>query len=369
MPSELIIGLMSGTSVDGIDAALVKFESVNELTVIETEFTPFSSELRQRINELALNNTRLTQVSDTTLHSELAKHYANASLTLIRKAGASTADITAIANHGQTVRHEPRANPPFSLQLGDGQVIADLTGIKTLCQFRQADLVAGGQGAPLMPAFHQTLFGARKNSYVLNLGGIANITQLGENVIGFDTGPANTLMDQWSQHHLNKRFDENGQWASSGKIIKVLLEQLLQDPYFSATYPKSTGPDYFNLDWLSDRIENLPDYAPQDIQACLLSLTAKTVALGMTQINAATGELFVCGGGAQNSALMTTLSDELPGFDISLTDSLGIPSNWVESVGFAWLGYCRLHGIAGNLPSVTGAKESVVLGEIYEPHQ
>ena len=377
MSNELIIGLMSGTSVDGIDAALVEFESFNSLSVLETEFTPFDSELRASINHLALNNLSLRKESDSELHTQLANHYAKACLSIIKKAGVSASAISAIANHGQTVRHEPNATPPFSIQLGDGQAIADQTNIKTLSQFRQADMAVGGQGAPLMPAFHQAIFGNEKfdqqeNSYVLNLGGIANISHLGETVIGFDTGPANTLLDQWIQRHLNQSFDENGRWAATGEIIKEVLDALLSDPYFSADYPKSTGPDYFNLDWLSARVESLSEYAPADIQASLLALTATTVSLGVKQINLKLADntenkIYVCGGGAKNPILMRALRDELPNYNIRITDELGIPSNWVESVGFAWLGYCRLHGIPSNLPSVTGAKKSVVLGEIYHP--
>ena len=377
MSNELIIGLMSGTSVDGIDAALVEFESFNSLSVLETEFTQFDSELRASINHLALNNLSLRKESDSELHSQLANHYAKACLSIIKKAGVSASAISAIANHGQTVRHEPNATPPFSIQLGDGQAIADQTNIKTLSQFRQADMAVGGQGAPLMPAFHQAIFGNEKfdqqeNSYVLNLGGIANISHLGETVIGFDTGPANTLLDQWIQRHLNQSFDENGRWAATGEIIKEVLDALLSDPYFSADYPKSTGPDYFNLDWLSARVESLNEYAPADIQASLLALTATTVSLGVKQINLKLADntenkIYVCGGGAKNPILMRALSDELPNYNIRITDELGIPSNWVESVGFAWLGYCRLHDIPSNLPSVTGAKKSVVLGEIYHP--
>ena len=372
MTGELIIGLMSGTSVDGIDASLVEFKSCKTLSVLETEFTPFDSQLRASINHLALHNSTLKQESDSNLHSKLATHYANASLSLIKKAGLSATSIDAIANHGQTVRHEPNANPPFSLQLGDGQLIADLTKIKTVAQFRQADLAVGGQGAPLMPAFHQMMFGMQKNSYVLNLGGIANVSQLGEKVIGFDTGPANTLMDQWTQRHLHQGYDKNGRWAASGEVIKTVLENLLADPYFDLDYPKSTGPDYFNLDWLRERVKNLNSYAPADIQASLLALTAVTVADQLKEMNSKTasqqsGAIYVCGGGAQNQALMAALRDELPNFQIRLTDELGIPSNWVESVGFAWLGYCRLHKLSSNLPSVTGASKSVVLGEIYNP--
>lgn len=374
MSTELIIGLMSGTSVDGIDASLVEFTSANKLSVVETQFTPFQSELRNSINKTALNNTLLTRESDSELHTKLANNYANASLSLLQKADICASDISAIANHGQTVRHAPNASPPFSLQLGDGQKIADLTNIRTLTQFRQADLAAGGQGAPLMPAFHQAIFGERANSYVLNLGGIANITRLGETIIGFDTGPANALMDQWAQLKINSRYDKNGEWANSGEVIPEVLDSLLEDLYFTANHPKSTGPDYFNLNWLNAQVENLENYATQDVQASLLQLTVKTVAMGIEQAvlgseNSKTGTIYVCGGGAQNKALMKALSMELSGYKIMLTDSLGIPSNWVESIGFAWLGYCRLHDIPNNLPSVTGAKKSVILGKIYEPRQ
>lgn len=367
MPGELFIGMMSGTSVDGIDAALVEISSKHSLRVVATEYTPFPSALRGEINHAALNNTELFKNEDSPLHETLASHYADAAISLIDKAGISAVDVTAIANHGQTVRHEPNHTPPFSLQLGDGQRIAEQTNIATISQFRQADLAAGGQGAPLMPAFHDAMFGQTDNGYVLNLGGIANITCLGAEVIGFDTGPSNCLMDNWIERNLGKRYDDGGEWAQSGEVLPDVLALLLQDPYLQQAAPKSTGTDYYNLSWLEERVTNLDDYRPVDIQATLLAFTVQSIALALSQQGASGGQLYACGGGAQNSYLMESLRQELAGFVVAKTDELGVPSDWVEAAGFAWLGYCYLHQLPSNLPSVTGAAEHLVLGELYSP--
>lgn len=372
--SELIIGLMSGTSVDGIDAALVEFKSASELKVIATQFTPFPDELRTQINHTALNNSSLRHNQDSPLHHGLAAHYAKASLAIIEQADVHKSEIVAIANHGQTVKHEPNNDPAYSLQLGDGQLIANQTDIPTISQFRQADLAIGGQGAPLMPAFHNTVFARSKSTFILNLGGIANISRLSINeketpVIGFDTGPSNCLIDQWIELHQNKRYDKDGMWAKSGNVINEVLTQLMQDPYLQAPYPKSTGTDYYNLTWLKTQIPDLAKYAANDIQATLLAFTVQTVKLALNQLNAQQGDVFVCGGGASNPQIMTALQQQLSGFSINKTDALGVPSDWVEATGFAWLGYCHLHNIPSNLPSVTGARDSVVLGEKYLPNE
>ncbi len=360
---ELYIGLMSGTSVDGIDAALVAFESRSTLRVIETQLTPFPEALRAEINQTALNNSHLFRNEDSPLHIELANHYCDAALNLINKAGINHSDVQAIANHGQTVRHEPNAESPFSLQLGDGQLIASKTGIRTITQFRQADIAAGGQGAPLMPAFHNAVFEGNEDTLVLNLGGIANITQLGEHVTGFDTGPGNCLLDQWIAKHKNQPFDINGKWGASGDVIDELLSRLLSDPYFAACHPKSTGTDYFNLDWLGD----LDRYSPENVQATLVALTVNTVAKQVIKLSGNSGKLFICGGGAHNQHLIDQLRAKLSGYTVNLTDIQGIPVDWVEAVGFAWLGYCRLNNLNSNLPSVTGARKQLSLGEIYLP--
>ncbi len=368
MSTKLILGLMSGTSADGIDAALVEFTSTSNLRVIKTDFTPFSAELRNRINSLAHLN-QIERCEDSDLHEELAQHYAKASLELLEAANVAPREINAIANHGQTVRHEPNAEPPFSLQLGNAQTIADDTGILTIGNFRQADLAAGGQGAPLMPAFHAAALGQAgqggDNRYLFNIGGVANITQLGDTVIGFDTGPGNTLLDQWIYKNLGKAYDKDGAWAASGECQPSLLNQLLADPYFNMPFPKSTGPDYFNLDWLGD----VSKYKPEDVQATLLALTVQSIAGEMRQLGNVPGDIFVCGGGAHNQEMMRQLTNALPNHTISKTDDLGIPADWVEAVGFAWLGYCRLRNIPSNLPSVTGANDLLMLGEVFFPNE
>ena len=383
-PAELYIGLMSGTSVDGIDAALVEISSANAVNVIETQFTPFNKQLRDNINQLAQTNwnihgDKLTQCSDSELHTQLAQDYANASLALLSKANKLPSDIIAIANHGQTVRHEPNANPPFSLQLGDGQLIANLTNIKTITQFRQADLAVSGQGAPLMPAFHQAVFNQEKGTnkkitFVLNIGGIANISLLGDSIIGYDTGPGNTLLDQWILQHKQRPYDSNGDWAANGKKIDALLNALLSDPYFTLPYPKSTGPDYFNLEWLKQHCLNaglsLHEHKPEDIQHTLVLLTIQSIAnsIKLSSSNSDDIQIFICGGGAHNTFILKQLEAALPNVVIDTTDTLGVPADWVEAAGFAWLGYCFEHNIPSNLPEVTGATRNVILGESFTPN-
>ncbi len=364
---ELFIGLMSGTSIDGIDAALVSFESANQLTVIETLYTEYEKSTRDQINFVAQNNKNLRRNEDSDLHLTLAPLYASACENLMRKAKVSSALVSGIANHGQTVKHEPRATPPYSLQLGDGQTLANLTGIKTITQFRQADLAVGGQGAPLMPAFHNAVFSQQPNSIILNIGGIANITCLGTPVIGFDTGPGNVLLDQWVEQHFGFSYDKNGALAKQGKVNPGLLEALLEDPYFSTPQPKSTGTDHFNLAWVASKYPSIKRLSVEDVQATFLELSVKTICDAIKQMEYTNGAVFVCGGGANNPLIMDGLSKHLADFDIAKTDALGVPSDWVEAVGFAWLGYCHVHGINSNIPTVTGAKEDVVLGEAYLP--
>jgi len=363
---------MSGTSADGIDAVLAQFESPTQIRVIDKLFTEFSDELRDQINNTAYEQT-LTQCSDSVLHGQLANNYAQACLALIEKSGVNKSDIHAVANHGQTVRHEPSANPPFSLQLGNPQLIADLTGLLTVANFRQADIAAGGQGAPLMPAFHSAIFGESKDHdsprFLLNIGGIANLTYLGEPVIGFDTGPGNTLLDQWIYQHKGMTYDRDGSWAATGTTNQSLLEAMIRDPYFNKPFPKSTGPDYFNLAWLNKHLEGLDHKLPnQDVQATLLELTALSITNELKQLGNLGGDIYVCGGGAHNQQLISRLKQMLGQYRVYLSDDLGIPADWVEAAGFAWLGYCRLLELVSNLPSVTGASESLVLGEVFFPN-
>ncbi|MBL4670953.1 MAG: anhydro-N-acetylmuramic acid kinase [Arenicella sp.] len=380
MPEELFIGLMSGTSVDGIDAVLVSFDSANRLRVIETLFTEFDTEIREKINQAAQNNEHLRTNQDSPLHQLLAPIYASACNSLLAKAGIPNSSISGIANHGQTVKHEPQAKPPYSLQLGDGQVIADLTGIKTYTQFRQADIIAGGQGAPLMPAFHKSIFmdnasenlegktpTSSDNVFILNIGGIANVTHLKEPLVGFDTGPGNVLLDQWIDQKFGVSYDKNGEWANQGQVDSQLLDNLLSDHYFAESHPKSTGTDYFNLAWLYTRHPALNSLAAQDVQATLVQLTVHSISDSILALGDSNGEVYICGGGANNPLIMQGLRSSLSKFQIEKTDALGVPSDWLEAIGFAWLGYCCAHDIVSNIPSVTGAKSKVVLGEIFLP--
>ena len=361
---------MSGTSLDGIDAVLVEFESFRKFRMLASQFKPYTATLRQDINIAAQNNSKLLNNEDSPLHTLLAPVYADACETLISSSGVDKSSITGIANHGQTVKHEPSTYPPYSLQLGDAQLIANLTGLNVFSQFRQADLAVSGQGAPLMPAFHyawlKDKLATNDSVTVLNIGGIANITQLSKQTIGFDTGPGNVLMDQWIEKHLGKRYDKNGDWAQTGTVIQSLLSKLLQDPYFSLSPPKSTGTDYFNLDYLHKHEPNIGSFAPEDVQATLLQLTVESIALEIEKKHT-TGSIYMCGGGAQNTILTTQLQRRLNDFDIQTTNALGLPSDWVEAVGFAWLGYCCNNDIKSNMPSVTGAKREVVLGEKFRP--
>ena len=360
---HIIIGLMSGSSVDGIDAAMVEFSSAQQLKVLATQFTPFKTALRKAINRIALSG-KIESVNESPLHRELAHAYAQASLSLIKQSGVTAEQISAIANHGQTVRHEPNATPAFSLQLGDGQLIAELTQITTICQFRQADLAAGGQGAPLMPAFHQALFG--NAGLIINIGGIANLSRLDEPIIGFDTGTGNTLMDQWINQHQQRHYDADGAWAMSGKVNEALLAQLMSDDYFKLPPPKSTGTDYFNLAWLHQHLANFNNLHANDVQATLLAFTVRTIAAAVAEYRGQHTAIYVCGGGVHNTALMTNLATAIPaGMTVHRTDALGVPADWVEAVGFAWLGYCKLHNLPSNLPSVTGANSPQVLGEVF----
>jgi anhydro-N-acetylmuramic acid kinase len=376
MTDELIIGLMSGTSADGIDAVVVNFKSGNSLELVGSSFTAYPKTIQQRINTLGQSQQKVKPSDFLELDKELANLYANACLQLLHQEKLDKRSIRAIANHGQTIEHEPNASPPYSLQIGSGQIIADLTGIEVISQFRQADLEHGGQGAPLMPAFHKAMFkpgDSSSSDFIVNLGGIANISLLGETVIGFDTGPANTLLNQWIQLHQGKDYDDAGRWAKTGIVQSEVLAELMADPYLSLPFPKSTGPDYFNLAWLESKIVNLGEYKPEDVQATLQAFTVESIAIGIHQVLESrkklhTGAIYICGGGAHNTSLLADLRHRLTGFDIQLTDSLGIPADWVESIGFAWLGYCYLHDIESNLPSVTGANRELVLGKSYLPN-
>ncbi len=363
------IGLMSGTSVDGIDAVLVDL-ATNKPVLLAARTTAWDAALRGRILATLNDPTQVSLVALGQLDAALGEAFAEAALTIIRAASLEPAQITAVGSHGQTLFHAASANPAFSMQAGDASRIAAKTGITTVADFRRRDIAEGGQGAPLVPAFHQALFSQPGVSRaILNIGGIANLTLLPADLgpaTGFDTGPGNVLLDAWIAKHRAQPFDRDGEWAGSGTCCQTLLEQLLQQPYFRQAPPKSTGRELFNLDWLEQNLtpefENLP---ASDVQATLVELTATTVAKALAETAAPLDELFVCGGGAHNRFLMQRLAALLPTCRIATTEALGLHPDWVEATAFAWLAKQTLGGKPGNLPSVTGARRATILGAIY----
>ena len=361
------IGLMSGTSVDGIDAALVSIPASGQLALLATHQHPFPVAVRTAIQELMQPGPNEIE-REGELDVQLGHLFAAATQALLAKAGVSASSIRAIGSHGQTIRHRPHAPHPFSRQIGNPSVIAEETGITTVADFRARDLAAGGEGVPLVPAFHHWLF--RKpgvNRAIVNIGGIANITWLpsSENsaVLGFDTGPGNTLLDQWIARHKNEPYDRDGVWAASGRLQAELLTRLMANDYFAKAPPKSTGREYFHIAWLEQQLAG--KHKPEDVQATLVELTATSIAQSLEFLPERVGELYVCGGGHHNRHLLTRLRALLPGIPIATTASLGLDPDWVEAAAFAWLAHQTLAGRAGNMPSVTGARHPVLLGGIY----
>lgn len=364
--APLYLGLISGTSADGIDAALVRFAP--RLEVIAAHTFAYPDDLRQRIVALARKGAAIALDDLGHLDVEIGERFAEAALALLRESKVVPDAIAALGSHGQTVCHRACGPHPFTLQLGDPGVIAERTGILTVADFRRADVAAGGQGAPLLPALHAAVFADPVTPRaILNLGGIANFTLLvpGKPVLGFDTGPANCLMDAWSLRVRGTPRDEGGTWARSGRVDDALLSHLLTEPYFALSPPKSTGREYFNLDWLDARLQQ--GLAPEDVQATLLQLAVRSIADALRANAPETREVYACGGGVHNGALMDALRIELPGVALDTTAALGLDPDFVEAVGFAWLARARLENLPGNLPSVTGARGPRVLGGVYAP--
>jgi len=301
----------------------------------------------------------------------LGKLFAEAANALIEKSGIPRREIRAIGSHGQTIRHRPQAKHPFTLQLGNPSMIAEQTGLTTVADFRARDMASGGQGAPMVSGFHQLMFRSQHvDRVILNIGGIANITALPKDlakpVLGFDTGPGNTLLDQWIHQHQNCAHDTAGHWAASGKVSTALLNSLLSDPYFKKPPPKSTGREDFNLEWLESHVNaQNKKMAAEDVQATLVQLTVRTIVQAIRDFLPQTQEVYVCGGGAHNNALMKQLAESLSGIPVSTTETLGMPPDWIEAAAFAWLAHQAMERQSGNVPSVTGAKRAVVLGGIF----
>jgi anhydro-N-acetylmuramic acid kinase len=353
---------MSGTSLDGVDAVLVDF-SQNPPRTLATFWLPYSTSIRQQA--LQLQAAQHDEIHTAAVFAnELARLYAEAVRQVLSSASAKAAQVAAIGCHGQTIRHQPAAG--YSVQLNNPALLAELTGITVVADFRSRDIAAGGQGAPLVPAFHAAVFGdPALHRVILNIGGIANLTDLnpGKPVRGFDCGPGNLLMDAWIERHQGLRYDGGGHWASQGQVCPELLHSLLMDAFFTTSPPKSCGRDNFSMAWLERHLAG--GEQPEDVQATLLELTAISATQAISRWCDGPEELFVCGGGARNQALMTRLQHHLPNCRVASTDFLGQPSDWVEAVAFAWLAWRTLRCEPGNLPEVTGASGQRILGAIY----
>ena len=366
--SELYIGLMSGTSLDGIDGVLADF-SGPRMVVTHHASAGFAPALRSEL--LALNTAGHDELHRAALAGNaLSRAYAGVVQALLERSGQPATAIRAIGAHGQTVRHRPQEfdGTGYTLQLGNPALLAERTGIAVVADFRSRDVAAGGQGAPLVPAFHQGVFGRPDETVlVLNIGGISNLSVLGAegSVLGFDCGPGNALMDHWCQAHTGQPFDAGGAWAASGQVLPGLLASLLQEPFLHKSAPKSTGRDLFNPRWLAAHLQAFADARPVDVQATLTEFTAAACQMSASSYQKDSESLAVCGGGALNAYLMDRLQALCPGLRVVATDTLGLPALQVEAAAFAWLARQAITGQPGNLPSVTGAAGARVLGAIY----
>jgi anhydro-N-acetylmuramic acid kinase len=368
--TELYLGLMSGTSMDGVDTALCELRNRRFLRVVGSQSQSYPLALREELLHVQRAQPALAIEALARLDHAVAEVFAEAALTLLREVGLTPAEVRALGSHGQTVFHDP-TGVRSSLQLGDPSLIAALTGITTVADFRRADIARGGQGAPLVPAFHHSVFASDWEARaVVNIGGIANLTALpgadARNVRGFDTGPGNGLMDEWMQLQQRQPMDRDGRWAAAGTLHDGLLQALLDEPYFSQPPPKSTGRDKFNMEWAQKRYPQLGELSAADVQRTLCELTATTIAAGVQTHAPSTGSLYVCGGGAANAFLMRRLKDLLPKVSVSDTGKLGLAPHLVEPAAFAWLAMRTLQELPGNLPAVTGASREAVLGGIYK---
>jgi anhydro-N-acetylmuramic acid kinase len=362
---ELYLGMMSGTSIDGVDAVLTEFHE-RSCRVLRAATTPFPPALLARLRSIVETpQTTLRELGG--LDHAVGEFFADCALRLLAETGIERTEVAAIGHHGQTIFHEPGGSEPFSMQIGDPNVVAARTGICTIADLRRLDMALGGQGAPLVPAFHEWCFGAANESRaVVNIGGIANITALwpGHATLGFDTGPGNTLLDLWARRSRGVEYDRDGAWAASGRVHDGLLADLSTEPYFAASPPKSTGRELFNMSWLDRHVTGRAPIAPEDVQATLAELTAATIVAGIERTLPGCDRLIVCGGGAHNADLLQRLGRR-SARRVSTTADFGIAPDWVEGAAFAWLARARLREEAGNVPSVTGARRSAVLGSVY----
>ncbi len=356
---------MSGTSMDAVDTALVEFDK--KAVLKKYRQYPIEEQLRFRVRNINANSP-LCEVA--ALDNQLGQVFASAVNSLLEETGIDAENIKCIGSHGQTIFHQPDLPNPTSVQIGDPNILCARTGITIVSDFRRMDMAMGGQGAPLAPVFHEYQFGSgKRHRAVINLGGIANITVLRAKdrckVSGFDTGPGNGLLDDWNYLHNKTAMDKDGEWARAGKVLPELLQDLLADPYFASEPPKSTGRDYFNLDWLNKHLSKHGQPNATDVQATLLELSVKSIANAVDNYFPEVEELFICGGGAHNKFMLAKLQSLLPGTSIDTTDKLGIDPDAVEAVTFAWLGYRRINNLALDLSLITGAKKKILPGAVY----
>lgn len=365
MKSGRYIGVMSGTSLDGVDVVLA---AIDEHRVAQLASLSFPIPIALKESVLAVcQGQQMTLSQFGQLDTRLGRLFADAVLALMAQEKLQAQDIVAVGCHGQTVWHEPTGDAPHTLQIGDNNIIAARTGVSVVGDFRRRDMALGGQGAPLVPAFHHALLAhPDERRMVLNIGGIANLSLLipQQPVRGFDTGPGNMLMDAWIWRNLKKPYDKDAAWASEGKVLLPLLQEMLCDPYFAAPAPKSTGREYFNYGWIERILARFPGLRPQDVQATLAELTATTIS-EQVLLSGGCERLLVCGGGGRNPIVMSRLASLLPGTEVTTTDAYGISGDDMEALAFAWLAWRTVAGLPGNLPSVTGASQESVLGAIF----
>lgn len=365
MKSGRYIGVMSGTSLDGVDVVLAAID--DRMVAQQASLSwPIPVSLKEAILAIC-QGQQLTLSQLGQLDSRLGKLFADAVLALLKQENLRPQEIVAIGCHGQTVWHEPLGDAPHTLQIGDNNQIVARTGITVVGDFRRRDIALGGQGAPLVPAFHQALLAHPvERRMVLNIGGIANLSLLfpGQPVRGYDTGPGNMLMDAWIWRQKGQPYDKDAQWAKAGNVIRPLLQQMLSDPWFARPAPKSTGREYFNYGWLERQLAHFPGLSGSDVQATLAELTAVSIA-EQVLLSGGCERLMICGGGGRNPLVMARLASLLPGIEVGTTDEAGISGDDMEALAFAWLAWRTIAGLPGNLPSVTGASQPSVLGAIF----
>lgn len=370
MTDSLLVGLMSGTSVDAIDAALVRMQG-ETLQLLDSLEYPIDTQLKEEISSLSHPGPNEIERMGS-LDRRMGQRFAQACQALLRQTGVEREQVRAIGCHGQTIRHLPPSaiNPDqtaFTLQIGDPNTIAEITGITTVADFRRRDIAAAGEGAPLAPVFHGAVFSHPvKNRAVVNIGGIANISLLCNGKIsGYDSGPGNTLLDHWIHTCLGQAYDQDGSWAATGTINEALLERLLAHPYLHRAAPKSTGKEAFNMSWLQQQLQGLPELPTADVQATLSEFTARTITDAIAGGQQNIEEVYICGGGAANIDLMNRIQGKVSPAHFGTTKELGCDPAWVEAAAFAWLAYRRLEGLSGNVPEVTGASGERILGAVF----